>query len=383
MELNEEMIQRLASEAQLDGVGLTALYAVMKTKLLNQIMEEEIRAQAELLVKETGDPTKGYRNGYKNRTLTTMEGKLVLKKPQLRNSVFETQVFERYSRVEKAFGNVIRESYVLGISTTKVLKLVEKMGITDLSSSAVSRIAKELDAEIQFFLSRPISRDIPYVFVDASYVKIRNGGRYINKAVFVAYGVNSDGYREILGLKITMSESESFWNMFFDELIERGLSGVKMVVSDGHKGIQAAVEKKFLGCSWQMCIVHLKRAALGSVSRRKASDAADIMLRINQSEDAYQTAIRELDNANLTAAADVLRRYEDSACNFLAFPSKHHRKIYTTNGVERVNREIKRRVKAVGTFPNDESALRLIGALIMNIDEEWATGNLYLDMSPN
>ena len=177
-----------------------------------------------------------------------------------------------------------------------------------------------------------------------------------------------------------MNESETFWDEFFDDLIKRGLSWVKMVISDGHGSIKAAVEKKFLGCSWQMYIVHLKRAVLNTVSKKMRPTVAEILAPITQNEEKYQKAIQELENLNLTKAADVLRRYESGACNFLAFPQKHQRRIYTTNGMERVNREIKRRVNAVGTFPNEESAMRLICSILMDIDENWTTGIKYLDM---
>ena len=381
MKSDTQIIEGLVAQYQKGDMTIDALTAALKTDILNKLLCAEAESQSTALVEKTGNPTMGYRNGYKQRSLKTLNGKLILDKPQLRNAIFTTTIFDRYSRVDKALENVVRESYILGVSTTKVTKLVEGLGITDLSPSTVSRIAKELDTDIQFFLNRPISLDMPYVFIDATYVKIRNGGRYINKAIFVAYGINSDGFREILGMKIALSESESFWDSFFDELINRGLSGVKLVISDGHKGIQAAVEKKFLGCSWQMCIVHLKRAVIGKVPRKIASEVSDILMQINLGDVGYQRAIAELDELHLKGAADVLRKYEDSACNYLAFPKKHHRRIYTTNGLERVNREIKRRVNAVGTFPNDASAFRLIGAILMNIDEEWATGKLYLDMT--
>ena len=348
---------------------------------LNRVMKEEAKKQAESLEIDFGSKIAGYRNGYKPRTLKTKNGELVLNKPQFRYHPFETKVFERYSRVDKALGNIIRESYVCGVSTKKIQNVIRELDINDMSKSTISRIAGELDEEIREFLSRPIELEVPYVFLDATYFKVRNGGRYINKAVFIAYGINSEGIREILGIKIAHSESEEFWNTFFDELIDRGLSGVKLVVSDGHKGIQAAVEKRFLGSSWQMCIVHLKRAVCGKVPKKMLPQVKEILRLINVGEAGLKKSIEMLDELGLVDAADVLRKYQTAACNYSTFPQSHRRKLCSTNGVERINAEIKRRIKKVGAFPSDESAMRLIAAIVMDVDEDWMSGKIYLDMN--
>jgi transposase-like protein len=209
---------------------------------------------------ERAESRKAHRNGYKERSLKTRSGELRLKKPQFREMPFETKVFDKYSRVERALINAVIESYLQGVSTRKVQDIVSQFGIEDLSASSVSRISKELDAKVEEFLKRQIEHPIPYLFVDASYFKVRTDSRYITKAFLVVTGIRDDGYREILGARIADGEDELFWSGFFQDLMDRGLSGVKLVISDGHKGIQKAVERPFLGASWQMCHVHFMRS---------------------------------------------------------------------------------------------------------------------------
>jgi len=223
---------------------------------------------------ERTNSREAHRNGYRTRTLKTRYGTLQLLKPQLREFPFQTQVFDRYSRVEKALQNVIVESYIQGVSTRRVKEIINTLGGEEISPQSVSKMAKELDGKVQEFLNRPIEKEVPYLFVDASYYKVRDeeAGRYKTKALLIVVGIKEDGYREILGLKPVENEGEAFWAELFEELKKRGLRGVKLVTSDGHKGIKAAAEKAFLGASWQMCHVHLERDVLSKVPRKRCEE---------------------------------------------------------------------------------------------------------------
>ena len=239
------------------------------TWFLNLVMEEESLLQSGAKRYERTDLRKASRNGYKPRTLLTKYGELELLKPQVREFPFETQVFEKYSRVEKAILTAVSESYLQGVSTRRVENIMTAFGIKGISASSVSRITKELDEKVEEFLSKPIENEIPYLFIDATYLKVRDGLHYENKALFIVAGIRDDGLREILGARLADSEDSLFWQDLFEDLKERGLRGVNLIVSDGHKGIQKAVRESFLGSSWQMCHVHLIRQALKKVPKQK------------------------------------------------------------------------------------------------------------------
>jgi putative transposase len=238
------------------------------TWFLNLVMQLESIQQSCAEPYERNEARTTQRNGYKDRSLKTRVGELILKKPQFRDRSFKSCVFDKYSRVELALTNAIAESYLQGVSTRRIREIVAHLGVERLSASTVSRIAKELDEKVAEFLKRPIERPIPYIYVDASYFKVRDSGKYVTKAFLIITGIRDDGYREILGAKITDSECEGFWSGFFDELIDRGLKDVKLVVSDGHKGIQSAVSSRFLGATWQMCQVHFSRAVLNNIPNK-------------------------------------------------------------------------------------------------------------------
>jgi putative transposase len=230
------------------------------TRFLNLVMQLEALQQSGAEPYQRIESRNAHRNGYKERSLKTRIGDITLKKPQFREYPFETKVFDRYSRVEKALINAVIESYIQGVSTRKVQDIVSRLGVEYLSASSVSRISKELDEKVEEFLKRPIEHAIPYLFVDASYFKVRTDSRYVTKAFLIVTGIRDDGYREILGARIADGEDELFWSGFFEELIDRGLSGVKQVTSDGHKGIQKAIEKSFLGASWQISLTEVSES---------------------------------------------------------------------------------------------------------------------------
>lgn len=350
------------------------------TWFLNEVMEQEAVEQSGAGKYERTASRKTQRNGYRQRSLTTRHGELNLLKPQLRDFAFKTKVFESYSRTEKAIENAIMESYIQGVSTRRVETIVSQLGVESISRSRVSRIAKELDEKVQQFLTKPIEHEMKYIFVDASYFKVRDGIRYINKALFVVAGVRDDGYREILGTRMVDSEDSMFWEDLFDDLKERGLRGVEMVVSDGHKGIQKAVESSFTGSSWQMCHVHFMRAVLKKLPKKSHKQVTVRLKEILNDHTKISGLVVDMDTPQMKKASETIERFKYGLNNYQAFPKEHWKRIRTTNIMERINKELKRRSKVVGAFPNEESLLRLAVSILIDINEEWITGNRYLLM---
>ena len=350
------------------------------TWFFNLVMQLEAIQQSGAEPYERNEARTAQRNGYKERSLKTRVGELILKKPQFRDRSFKSCVFDKYSRVELALTNAIAESYLQGVSTRRIREVVSHLGVERLSASTVSRIAKELDEKVAEFLKRPIERPMPYIYVDASYFKVRDSGKYVTKAFIIITGIRDDGYREILGAKITDSESEGFWSGFFDELIDRGLKGVKLVVSDGHKGIQSAVSSRFLGSTWQMCQVHFSRAVLNNIPNRDKEVIAERLRQGFEDESKMAELAVELRQKRYSKSADTIDRFSQDIWNHRAFPKEHWKKIRTTNGLERINKELKRRSRVVGAFPNGGALLRLGVTILMDINEEWLTGRKYLSM---
>jgi putative transposase len=348
------------------------------TWFLNQVMLLEALHQTGAEPYQRSDGRKAHRNGYKKRNLKTRVGEITLDKPQLRESSFETKVFDKYSRAEKALINAIAESYIQGVSTRKIQDIVCHLGLDQLSPSSISRISKELDDKVNEFLNRPIEEKIKYLFVDASYFKVRVESRYVNRAFLVVTGVRADGYREILGARIADGEDELFWSGLFDDLKQRGLSGVELVVSDGHKGIQKAVRESFLGASWQMCHVHFMRAVLKNIPNKYKAEIAQKIKEALDNEQDIQALCDELVNRGYSKAADTIERFRFDLWNYRAFPKSHWKRIRTTNGMERINKELKRRSRVVGAFPNDQSFMRLGVSILIDINEEWLTAKRYL-----
>jgi transposase-like protein len=277
---------------------------------------------------------------------------------------------------EKALTAVIQEAYVQGVSTRSVDELVQAMGMSGISKSQVSRLIVEIDDRVKAFLSRPIEGDWPYVWLDATYVKVRQNGRIVSVAVIIAVGVNTDGRREVLGMQIGASEAETFWTGFLRSLTRRGLRGVKLVISDAHEGLKAAITK-ILSATWQRCRVHFMRNALahaGKSGRRVVSafvatafaqeDAASARSQWRQVADQLRPKLPKLAAFMDDAEADVLA--------YMSFPKEHRAKLHSTNPLERVNAEIKRRTEVVGIFPNEDAIMRLVGAILLETNDEWA-----------
>lgn len=350
------------------------------TWFLNMVMQLEAIQQSGAEPYERNDERTGYRNGYKKRSLKTRVGEISLNKPQFREKAFNSRIFDKYSRVERALINAIAESYLQGVSTRRIQEIVAHLGLDQLSPSSVSRISKELDEKVDEFLKRPIDHPIPYIYVDASYFKVRDSGKYVTKALLIITGVRDNGYREILGAAVADDEGEGFWSGLFDELKDRGMKGVKLVVSDGHNGIQSAVKSRFLGATWQLCQVHFSRAVLRNIPNKDKDKVAEKLREALEDEDKMKELAVELHNKKHSKSAKTIDRFSQDIWNYRAFPRGHWKRIRTTNGLERINKELKRRSRVVGAFPNDRSLLRLAVAILMDINEEWMTGRKYLSM---
>ena len=350
------------------------------TWFLNDVMNEEVAQQAGVPKHARSSSRRAHRNGYRSRSLKTRFGELILQKPQLREIPFKTQVFERYSRTENALVNAIIESYLQGVSTRNVENVISHLGVHQVSASYVSKVAHELDDKVLEFMERSIDAHIPYLFVDATYFKVRDGIRYINKALLVVAGVRTDGHREILAAVVADAEHELSWEGIFSDLKERGLNKVDLIVSDGHAGIQAAAQTMFPGSSWQMCHVHFIRAVLRKVPRKDHKEIAELLKESMCDSGRLIEFAHRLDERGLSRAADTIHRFDLGLFNYRAFPSEFWKKIRTTNLLERVNKELKRRSRKIGAFPNDASLLRLAGSILIDINEEWITGNRYLSV---
>ena len=347
---------------------------------LNSVMEEETRIQVSSLPYERTEERKGHRNGSRSRRLKTVDGKLELKKPQIREFPFETRVFDRYSRVEKALDSVILESYIQGVSTRNVMNVVESLGVENISASYVSTLASELDANVKSFLERPIESPMKFIYIDATYFKVREDGTYGNKALYVCIGINPEGRREILSAHLYDSETEIQWESFFDDLKDRGLRGVELVISDGHKGIQESVTRSFLGAAWQYCHVHFMRNLMKLIPKKRQSSVMQIIKQALENESLVSQAQDLLLKEGLEKASDMFERWYPSLYNYRAFGQSNQRRLRTTNVLERLNLEFKRRTKKIGAFPSEQSLLRLVVSIMMDINEEWITGRKYMNM---
>jgi putative transposase len=316
------------------------------------------------------------RNGHRERDWQTRAGTVELRIPKLRKGSYFPGFLEPRRMAEKALTAVIQEAYIQGISTRSVDDLVKALGMDGISKSQVSRLCEEIDERVHAFLDRPIEGDWPYLWIDATYVKVRQNGRIVSVAVIVAVGVNTDGKREVLGMDIGASEAETFWTAFLRKLTRRGLRGVKLAISDAHEGIKAAVSK-LLCASWQRCRVHFMRNALahaGKSGRRVASAFIATAFAQETPEAARQQwrAVADQIRPKVTKLATLMDEAEEDVLAYMAFPKEHRTKLYSNNPIERLNGEIKRRTNVVGIFPNEASITRLIGAILLEQNDEWA-----------
>jgi len=317
------------------------------------------------------------RNGYRERDWQTRVGTVELRIPKLRRGSYFPAFLEPRRTAEKALTAVIQEAYVQGISTRSVDDLVRAMGMEGISRSQVSRLCAEIDDRVRDFLARPIEGDWPYLWLDATYVKVREAGRIVPVAVTIAVGVNADGRREVLGMAVGSSEAEPFWLDFLRSLKRRGLAGVKLVVSDAHEGLKAAVTK-VLRATWQRCRVHFARNALAHAGKAQRRIVSAWIGTAYAQEDAaaahaqWRTVADQL-RPKVPKLATLMDSAEEDVLAYMHFPAAHRTKLHSTNPIERLNGEIKRRTDVVGIFPNEAAVVRLVGAILLEQSDEWAT----------
>jgi transposase-like protein len=374
--VTREIVQLLADH------GFEGMAAAMEL-MFNECMVIERRAALGVGPYQRGEARRGQANGFKHRTLKTRIGPLQLAVPQVRGAKFYPSVLERGSRSEKALRLALAEMYVQGVSTAKVSKITEALCGCEISSSDVTRATGLLDEELIAWRTRPLGA-VQYLILDARYEKVRQSGCVVDSSVLIAIGVDAQGRRSVLGVSVAVSEAEVHWREFFKSLLQRGLHGVELIVSDAHAGLKEARQACFSGVPWQRCQFHLMHNALHHVPRqdmkgavmddlRSVFDAADQ----SAAQEQLQRVVRKYQKSAPKLAAWMEENVPESLTVF-RLPASHRRRLRTTNMLERLNRELKRRTRVATLFPNEAALLRLVTAILMEVSEEWETGKRYV-----
>ena len=371
-----ELADKLMSQEHADVVRESVAWMVA------ELMESEVAAQIGAGLGEVAPERVTQRNGYRPRTWDTRAGEVELAIPKLRQGSYFPSFLEPRKRSEQALVAVVQEAYVNGVSTRKVDRLVEQLGVSGMSKDRVSRLCRGLDEQVAIFRERPLEGAYPYLWLDAKVEKVRDGGHVRQKCLVIAYAVHETGRREVIGLDVGEAETESFWREFLRSLRARGLSGVRLCVSDCHEGLRAAIGQ-VLGCPWQRCCVHFLRSMLGHCAKAQQPMIATAIRQVfgaASGEEARARLAEVVDRLEPVApkVADLLLDAEPDVLAFYAFPKEHWSKLRSTNPLERVNREIGRRTDVVGIFPNDAALIRLAGSLLVEQNDEWLVSRRYL-----
>jgi len=346
------------------------------------LMEHEVTAHVGAERHARTPERTGQRNGYRERRWDTRVGTIDLQVPRVRDGSYFPALLDPRRRAERALVAAVQEAYVHGVSTRRVDDLVQALGIVGISKSEVSRLCETLDAEVERFRTRPLTGVYPYLWLDATYLKVRQDGRVVSMAVVIAIGVTAEGQREVLGLDVGPSEEEAFWQQFLRGLVERGLSGVRLVTSDAHAGLKRAVATILHGASWQRCRVHFVRNALALVPKSAQQLVAATIRTVFAQPDttsarAQWRRVTDGFRERFVRLADLMDDAEADVLAYLAFPAAHWRQIWSNNPLERLNKEVKRRTDVVGIFPNDAAVIRLVGMILAEQHDEWQVSRCY------
>ena len=355
-------------------------------RVFNAVLNAEAESQIGAGLYERSEERQTYRNGYRTRGLTTRIGSLVLHIPKLRDGTFSTQLFRRYERSEQALLLSLMEMVIQGVSTRKVSAITQELCGVSFSKSTVSALCSELDPLVEAFQHRPLERHYPFLMVDAIYMRAREAGAIRSKAILIAVGVNEEGHREIIGFMVGDGESYDAWRDFFGSLKMRGLSRVDLTTSDDHKGLVKAALEQFVGSTWQRCQTHFSRNMLDRVPKKKRSEVKVLLTDLYNSPDLETAKSRKealMRDLELIApkAAETLDLGFDDVTAVFSIPERYRKRQRTTNSVERLNEELRRRERVIRIFPNEDSMTRLMGALLLEQHEQWAVGKKYHDMA--